>query len=136
MTTTLAERRADRAVAPVGRPSNANPAWVRPAPDGAVSLRGDRPLQRAHELPAPGGASGGVDAASGGVHPRRDEPGGSPTTEGASAAPPGTRTYKIKSGDTLVGIAAKFGTTPKAIAKLNGLTNPAALKVGQTLKIP
>ena len=27
-----------------------------------------------------------------------------------------TQTYKVKSGDTLVGIAAKFGTTPKAIA--------------------
>ena len=44
--------------------------------------------------------------------------------------------YKVKSGDTLVGIAAKFDTTPKAIAKLNGLTNPSALKVGQVLQIP
>jgi LysM repeat protein len=47
-----------------------------------------------------------------------------------------TQKYKVKSGDTLVGIAAKFDTTPKAIAKLNGLTNPAALKVGQVLQIP
>jgi LysM repeat protein len=44
--------------------------------------------------------------------------------------------YKVKSGDTLIGIAAKFGTTPKAIAKLNGITNTANLKVGQVLKIP
>jgi LysM repeat protein len=35
-----------------------------------------------------------------------------------------------------VGIAAKFGTTPKAISKLNGITNPSALKVGQILRIP
>lgn len=48
----------------------------------------------------------------------------------------GTRSYKIKAGDTLIGIAAKFNTTPKAIAKLNGLTNPSALKVGQVLQIP
>jgi len=55
-----------------------------------------------------------------------------------SAQPSGsaTRTYKIKAGDTLIGIAAKFNTTPKAIAKLNGLTNPSALKVGQVLLIP
>jgi LysM repeat protein len=47
-----------------------------------------------------------------------------------------TQTYKVKSGDTLVGIAAKFSTTTKAIADLNGITNPASLKTGQVLKIP
>jgi len=46
------------------------------------------------------------------------------------------QTYKVKGGDTLVGIAAKFGTTPRAIADLNGLANPASLKVGQVLRIP
>jgi LysM repeat protein len=49
---------------------------------------------------------------------------------------PGTRTYKVKSGDTLVGIAAKFKTTPKAISNLNGITDPSSLKIGQILKIP
>ena len=47
-----------------------------------------------------------------------------------------TQTYKVKGGDTLIGIAARFGTTPKAIAALNGITDPSSLKVGQTLKIP
>jgi LysM repeat protein len=42
----------------------------------------------------------------------------------------------VKAGDTLVGIAARFGTTPKAISELNGITDPSSLKVGQTLKIP
>ena len=46
------------------------------------------------------------------------------------------QTYKVKAGDTLVGIAAKFGTTPKAIAKLNGITDPSSLHVGAVLKIP
>ena len=59
----------------------------------------------------------------------------------ASAAPdpsaaPATRSYKVKSGDTLVGIAAKFGTTPKAISNLNGISDPSSLKIGQVLKIP
>jgi LysM repeat protein len=56
----------------------------------------------------------------------------SPAPDPSGAA----QTYKVKSGDTLVGIAARFGTTPRAIADLNGIANPASLKVGQVLKIP
>ena len=57
-----------------------------------------------------------------------------PSDPGASAV--ATQTYKVKAGDTLVGIAAKFGTTPKAIATLNGITDPTSLHAGQILKIP
>ncbi|HEY8818044.1 MAG TPA: LysM peptidoglycan-binding domain-containing protein [Candidatus Limnocylindrales bacterium] len=57
-----------------------------------------------------------------------------PATPRPSA--PASRTYKVKSGDTLIGIAAKYGTTPKAIAKLNGISVSANLHVGQVLKIP
>jgi LysM repeat protein len=77
--------------------------------------------------PAPSGAPAGSAAASG-------DPSGS-ASPGATAKP-ATQTYKVKAGDTLIGIAAKFGTTPKAIAKLNGITNTANLHVGQVLKIP
>jgi LysM repeat protein len=70
-------------------------------------------------------------------------PGVSPsatTGSGGSGAPatsvPSTRTYKVKAGDTLIGIAARFGTTPKAISTLNGIPNASSLKVGQVLKIP
>ena len=64
-----------------------------------------------------------------------------PASAGPSASAVATptaalQTYKVKPGDTLVGIAAKFGTTPKAIAKLNGITNASNLHVGQILKIP
>jgi LysM repeat protein len=68
-----------------------------------------------------------------------------PATSGSSASParatPGAtakavRTYKVKSGDTLIGIAAKYGTTPKAIAALNGIAVSSNLHVGQILKIP
>ena len=47
-----------------------------------------------------------------------------------------SRTYKVKSGDTLIGIAAKYRTTPRAIAKLNGISVAGNLHVGQVLKIP
>lgn len=65
-------------------------------------------------------------------------PSSGPTGNTASPAPDpsATQTYKVKGGDTLVGIAAKFGTTPRAIAELNGIANPASLKAGQVLKIP
>ena len=62
------------------------------------------------------------------------DPGGSASP--GPTAQPASKTYKVKSGDTLIGIAAKFGTTPKALAKLNGITNTANLKVGQVLRIP
>lgn len=66
-----------------------------------------------------------------------------PTAAGSGAAPstadpgaPASQTYKVKAGDTLVGIAARFGTTPKAIRTLNGLASSSSLRVGQVLKIP
>ncbi len=46
-----------------------------------------------------------------------------------------TRFYTVRSGDTLSGIAAKFGTTWQALAQKNGLTNPNVIYVGQTLTI-
>lgn len=63
----------------------------------------------------------------------------SPSAGSSGSTPssaPVSQTYKVKAGDTLIGIAAKFGTTPKAISQLNGITNPSSLKVGQILKIP
>lgn len=44
-------------------------------------------------------------------------------------------TYKIKSGDTLSGIAQKFGTTVSKLAQLNNIKNVNLIYAGQTLKI-
>ena len=46
-----------------------------------------------------------------------------------------SKTYIVKAGDTLSGIAAKYGTTYQQIAKKNGITNPNKIYVGQVLKI-
>lgn len=43
--------------------------------------------------------------------------------------------YTVKSGDTLSGIASKYGTTWQKLASLNGLSNPNYLYVGQQLKV-
>lgn len=46
-----------------------------------------------------------------------------------------TVTYTVKSGDTLSGIAAKYGTTYQHLAAVNGIANPNKIYVGQVLKI-
>lgn len=43
--------------------------------------------------------------------------------------------YTIKSGDTLSGIAAKYGTTVNAIAQLNGIENPNLIIAGDTIRV-
>jgi LysM repeat protein len=44
--------------------------------------------------------------------------------------------YRVKSGDTLISIAARYDTTAKKVMAANGISDPRALKVGQVLIIP
>ena len=44
--------------------------------------------------------------------------------------------YQVGDGDTLSGIADEFGVTQQSIIDANGLPNPDAIFVGQTLMIP
>jgi LysM repeat protein len=45
-------------------------------------------------------------------------------------------TYVVKQGDTLSGIADMFGVTVDDIVRINNITDPNSLQVGQTLAIP
>lgn len=54
----------------------------------------------------------------------------------ATTQPSATRTYTVRAGDTLVGIATKFGVTVQAIQELNNLASPDKIYTGQVLKIP
>jgi len=65
------------------------------------------------------------------VEPTPALPQASPTAP-PSALP---ETYKVRSGDTLGGIAREFGTTVAALMELNGIENPRLLRVGQVLKL-
>ena len=44
--------------------------------------------------------------------------------------------YTVRPGDNIWSIATRFGTTPQAIMRRNGITNPNAIYVGQTIIIP
>lgn len=46
-----------------------------------------------------------------------------------------TRSYTVRSGDTLSGIASQFGTTWQALQAKNGIANPNVIYVGQTIRI-
>lgn len=53
-----------------------------------------------------------------------------------NASDPGYTEYTVVKGDTLSGIAAKYGTTYQALAAYNGISNPSIINVGQKIKIP
>lgn len=56
------------------------------------------------------------------------------TTNNASSS--GEKVYIVKSGDSLSGIAAKYGTTYQILAKYNNISNPNIISVGQKIKVP
>jgi GH25 family lysozyme M1 (1,4-beta-N-acetylmuramidase)/LysM repeat protein len=56
--------------------------------------------------------------------------------DGSGEGGSGLRTHTVKPGDTLTGIAIKFGTTVAAIASANNITNINNISVGQVLVIP
>jgi hypothetical protein len=66
------------------------------------------------------------------------EPTPRPTVAPTPTAAPtaAQRTYVVVEGDTLGAIAARFGTTPNAIAAANGIADPNQINPGQVLVIP
>lgn len=43
--------------------------------------------------------------------------------------------HRVRAGDTLYGIARKYGTTVKSICSLNGIKSTSTLKIGRSLRI-
>jgi len=62
--------------------------------------------------------------------PATPEPTDTPTPE------PTPIIHTLKSGDTLIGLARKYGVTVQAIQEANGITDPRGLLVGQQIIIP
>jgi LysM repeat protein len=66
---------------------------------------------------------------SGGVAPQ-------PQPQPTQAPQTTPQTYVVVAGDTLTGIALRFGTTVNALVQANGIVNPNLIYVGQVLNIP
>jgi LysM repeat protein len=48
----------------------------------------------------------------------------------------GTGSYKVIAGDSLSRIGAKLGVSWREVARLNSLSSPYRIRIGQTLKVP
>lgn len=59
----------------------------------------------------------------------------STTTNVSSSSSNASGTYTVQSGDTLSGIANKFGTNYQSLASLNHISNPNRIYAGQVLKL-
>ncbi len=64
-------------------------------------------------------------------------PGAPPADAGTTTSTsPTTSIYVVQAGDTLNAIARRFGTTVAELMRLNNLTNPDRIVVGQKLVVP
>lgn len=82
------------------------------------------------QIPAGGaaaGTSGGTSGTTGST--TGGSTGGTTTTGGAN-------TYTVQQGDTLGRIALRYDTTVQELVRLNNLSNPDAISVGQKLIVP
>lgn len=70
-----------------------------------------------------------LDRFTGGVFLREDETGHAGTPEDG-------RLYTVRPGDTLWGIARRYGTTVEALVRENHIPNPNLIYPGQVLRIP
>lgn len=57
--------------------------------------------------------------------------GGAPAPQPA----PSAQTYTVKAGDTLSGIASRYGTSYQRLAQINGIADPNKIYPGQVIKI-
>ena len=114
--------------------------WVRSPVDliTAARLAGVAPARLRELNPA---LLRGCTPPGAGRYPLRVPPGlGEPVASALERLPPerrlSFRRYRVRPGDTLWGIGRRFGTRPGAIAELNGIRSPRALRPGAELVVP
>ena len=92
----------------------------------------------------PTGTPGGTPSVSptpGGTPGISPTPGGTPAATPTAAPSPTPAAspfieYTVKQGDSLSSIAQQFGTTADELARINSITDPHTLDIGQKLQVP
>lgn len=74
-------------------------------------------------------------AMNGIADPNKIYPGQVLNVPGGGAAAPQAQTYAVKSGDTLSGIASKFGTSWQRLQQINGIADANRIYPGQVLRV-
>lgn len=117
-------------VRPAGDSGAAGPIGA----DASASTRASGAVVPPTVMPSDTGAPAETD---GPASAPSSTPGSATPSSGASTQPATSgATYRVKSGDTLSAIAARFGTTTRVLTRLNGIADPSKLKVGQVLRLP
>jgi LysM repeat protein len=83
-------------------------------------------------------AEGAAALQRAGIVPAASAQGGTATAPAAPAAPPAPApqgAYTVRPGDTLSGIALRYGLDQASLARANGLAHPDALRAGQRLRL-
>lgn len=70
------------------------------------------------------------------TNPNAKPPAGAAKAKSSKSAPAQDKTYTVRSGDTLYGIAQRHGATVEELRQLNGLGRSSSLIPGKTLKLP
>ncbi|MEF3697475.1 LysM peptidoglycan-binding domain-containing protein [Desulfolutivibrio sp.] len=108
-----------------------------PAVPQPAALQSPRPFQVAQAaLPQPK-PTAPIQTAAKAPAPRPAAP-SAQGAQGASAAPAAAKgvSHKVAQGDTVWGIAKKFGVEPKALMSTNNLKDASSLRIGDSLTIP
>jgi len=119
---------------PSSLPGNSGGVAAIGGPSAATSSPAPVPTAAVSAPPATVAASGGLSSAPSPALSTTPKP--STAIANPTPGPTAVQRYTVKSGDTLGGIAARFGTTVAAIQKVNGISNPRLIRVGQVLIIP
>jgi LysM repeat protein len=79
----------------------------------------------------------GLSPTPGGTPGASPTPGGTPTPAPSPTPEPSPfEEYTVQQNDSLSSIAQQFGTTADELARINSITDPNSLSVGQKLQVP
>jgi len=117
-------------------PAVAGTAGVASTPPGIIDVEVQELAPQTVSQTAPPSVSGAAaPAREQAPLQRATEPAAQPTFQQVAAAPASGR-YVVAKGDSLYGIARRFGLPIRAVIDANDLQPPYALTVGQELKVP